>query len=821
MLYFLNQLFLAIKIAIRNFRKNRLYGSINVLGLSIAFATLIFVTAYLNQETSYESFYENADRIYRPTYHITSQNDYEVHFARIPANFINELPNEIPEIERLIRFQNKEQKYIRIGEKRFRPAHAYVTDYDVFKVFDMHFVEGNPNTALVNPNSVVLTESIARKYFSRTNILGKTLIVTGDWSSDEKVYQVTGIIQDLPVNTHLPVDMLFSFASEEERTGWAYIYTLLSEGASITDVEKKIPDFIKKYSDADNAAAISFDFQALTDIHLQSHLAREIVPNGQQFYIKIFFWVGLFVWIIALINFTNLNTALAMSKGKEVGVRRFLGAPKSNLVFFMLTESVVYSIISLLFGSLIVLLFFPVFRNHTGISILPPMEYFIPFLLGIGLLSGLLTGILPSLAVTSVKVLQIMKQGDNWSMKRSTGKINVKRIIITVQFSATIILISSAMVAHRQFNFINEKNLGLKPDQILSITEVPNMVTKQYLVFKNLLNKIPGVRKVSACMEVPSSEIRDSSPVLVRGLNEDENKAPMMDIQIIDPDFVEMMGMEFLAGEDFSSKVTLNQVPEFNADLRLSDYLSGSSRKYLINETAMKQLGWKEPSEAIGQEINWSIGSFDLAYGPIVGVIKDYHQESLRNKIDPIVMMVEPLWLKNILIKVDTKNLEKTIAGIESIWKDLFPYALEYKFLDELFNKLYSEDRIQLELLSTLAFIAILISFMGLVSMVAFALKRRSKELAIRRVFGANVGSLTRLIGMEYFWVLAVAAFVGIPISYKWVTDWLQNFAYRINVLPFVYLLSVFILFVILLIIIHLQTYKATIDNPVDTLREE
>ncbi len=295
MYHILNQFSIAIKSAVRNFRKNRVYGSINILGLSIAFATLIFVITYLNQETTYEAFYENVDRIYRPTYHISSQNDYEVHFARIQANFINELPDEIPEIERLIRFQNKEQKYIRIGENRFRPEHAYVTDHDVFKVFDMVFVEGDPNTALVNPNSIVLTESVARKYFSKTNILGEELIVTGDWSADEKVYQVTGVIKDLPVNTHLPIEMLFSFANEEERAGWAYVYVLLSKGASIADVEKKMPDFIKKYSDSDNATAISFDFQALTDIHLQSHLAREIVPNGQQFYIKVFFWVGLFV----------------------------------------------------------------------------------------------------------------------------------------------------------------------------------------------------------------------------------------------------------------------------------------------------------------------------------------------------------------------------------------------------------------------------------------------------------------------------------------------------------------------------------------------
>ena len=427
-------------------------------------------------------------------------------------------------------------------------------------------------------------------------------------------------------------------------------------------------------------------------------------------------------------------------------------------------------------------LFFPSFSHLTGIAIFPPMKYFIPGLVGIALVSGVLAGILPALVMASIKILQVIKQGNNWSMRSGAQNVNAKRVMITIQFCATIILLGSALLAHRQFAYIQNKNLGLKPDQIIAISGIPDKATRQYSVFKNRLKEIPGVQAVTACMQTPSSEIRDVGPVLVQGVNEDMSEAPMMDVQVVDPDFIEMMDLDIVAGADFSEKVVLNEVPEFSEAFNMGDYLAEVPREYLINETAMKQLGWKEPQEAIGQQINWSIGSFQLAYGPIVGVVKDYHQESLKNKVDPLVMIVEPLWLSNILIKVETNGMEKALAGIESSWNGLFPYTLEYTFLDEMFNRLYHQDRAQLKLLSILALIAIFISFMGLVSLVAYALKRRSKELAIRRVIGADMGALTRLIGKEYFWVLAVAAVVGIPVSYKWVSDWLQQFAYHIDI---------------------------------------
>jgi len=789
----MHHLSIAVKSAFRNFRKNWLYGTLNIIGLSIAFATLILVITYLNQETTYEAFHKKAKRIYRPTYSYTTQNGFNAHFARVPVNYINNLPTEMPEIEKLIRFQNKEQKYIRIGDQRFKPKHAYITDADVFEVFSLPFIAGNSKTALVKPNTIVLTETIAKKYFSTLDVVGKELIITGTNSEEETPYQVTGVIKDVPVNTHLPIEMLLSFPNEEARRGWAYIYTLLADGVTIEQVIAKIPDFISNYINPESTTTIAYEFQPLSDIHLTSNLAREITPNGQAFYIKIFFWVGLFVWIIALVNFANLSAALAMSRGKEIGVRKVLGASKGNLIIFSFTETIVFSLLALCLGMLLATAAFPIFSNLTGVTLLPPTTYFVSLLIGIALMTGLLAGILPALVATSIKILQIIKQGNNWSMKSKRNSINIKRAMIAVQFSATIILIGSALVAYQQFRFINNKNLGLTSEQILTIPEVPSKVTNDYLTFKNRLKTVSGIKAVTACMQMPSSEIRDVGPVRIQGQSENEENVPMMDMQIIDPDFIEMMGVEMLAGENYTRNEILKRPPVYNEELTPQRYLNKTPRKYLINETAMKQLGWNDPKEAIGQQINWSIGNFELAYGR----------------------------MSNILIKVETQNLEKTIASIENIWNDLFPYTLEYAFLDELFNKLYQQDRVQLKLLSTLALVAILISFIGLISLVAYALKTRSKELAIRRVIGADLTNLTMLIGKEYLWILVIATFVGIPVSYQWVSEWLQNFAYHIEVSPFIYLVAIIFVFCLLIGTIYLQTFKATIENPIQSLREE
>ncbi|NND33567.1 MAG: FtsX-like permease family protein [Saprospiraceae bacterium] len=294
-----------------------------------------------------------------------------------------------------------------------------------------------------------------------------------------------------------------------------------------------------------------------------------------------------------------------------------------------------------------------------------------------------------------------------------------------------------------------------------------------------------------------------------------------MDIQVVDPDFIQMMDLKFLAGSDFSRNLTLAEIPEFTEDMTPARYLVESPRKYIINETAMRQLGWSDPRDAIGREVKWSIGSFELAYGPITGVVEDYHQESLKNEVDPIIMAVEPLWLGTFLVKVNGQQITQTLKEIERIWNDLFPYSFEFNFLDDLFDELYKKDQAKISLLLILTLVAITISFIGLISLVAFTLNTRSKELAIRRVIGANLTELIRLIGRDYFLFIGMASLLAIPISYYYVRSWLNDFAYHINISPFFYVQAVALIFFILLCILTIQVFKASRLNPVEALRED
>lgn len=806
----------------RNIIQHKLYAAINVIGLALGYAAFVLIAIYLDYETSYESFHNKAERIYRPTYHYDSGNGYKVHWARIPVDYINELPNEIPEVESLIRFQNHERKYVRVGLDKFRPEHIYVTDPEVFSVFDFPLISGNPDAALKESHSVVLTESLAKKYFGHTDVLGEEIFIIGDWNSAEIPHKITGVMKDIPSYTHLPVDMLVSLKNEEERKGWAYVYLLLQEGSQIENVLADMPAFIQKHRDENNTNDVGFDFQPLRDIHLHSDLAREIIPNGKVLYIKIFSAIGLFLLMIAVINFTNLNSAMFIGRYKEVGIRKILGAGKAHISFYLMTESIFYNLLAVVLGGFLAFLIFPYFSALTDISfILNPLRL-APAMLILACLCGLLAGIYPLVRLHVVNPIHVLKNNNGFSVAKTGGRTNVKGILVSLQLCISMLLIGSAFIAMDQFNYLNNKNLGIEKEQILAIPGVSDKVKDNFELLKNRLKNVPGVSGVTGCMEVPSREIRDAGPVLVQGVNDDPEKAPIMDIQIIDHDYIELMGAKLIAGNNIPQSLAFEPIPEFTENYTLQDYLLNKRRAYLINETAMKQLGWQHPEEAIGQQISWSIGSFKLAYGPIIGVVKDYHQESFKNKIDPTILVFEPIWLSTFLIKIDTDHVQETIAGISSTWDELFPlFPIEYHFLDDMYDTLYKNDRVKLQLLYLLSGLAIIIACIGLFGLIAFSLKIRMREIAIRQVLGADLRALIRMISKEYLLLSIIAALFSIPASYYFVGKWLQTFAYKVEISSLWYITTFVIIGFFILSIISLQTLKASMTNPINTIREE
>ncbi|HYG18084.1 MAG TPA: FtsX-like permease family protein [Ohtaekwangia sp.] len=810
-----------LKIVARAFYKNRSYTILNLLGLGAGFAVFLFAAVYVYFETHFEDFHTRRDRIYRATYRYSPPGDYQTHWARIPFDYINNLPQDVSGIQALVRFQNHARKYIRIGSEKFKPAHAYVADNDVFKVFDFELVSGNAARALEKPHSIVISESLAHRYFGNQDAMGKEVSVTSDFESTETLYHITAVMKDLPANTHLPVDMLFSFRDAAERTGWAYTYILLDEETPIDKIAAQMPAFIRKYTPEDAAKNDAIIFQALPDIHLESNLARELVPNGKVLYVRVVGFAGLLILIIAVINFMNLNSAMSLGRAKEMGVRKVMGASRAQLIGYLLTESVIHNLLALALGGSFAYLAFPAFQQFVTIRFLPDLWLFGGTMLVIAVISGLAAGVYPVMLLTTLKPVAILKSTKALTVAGKENPFSLRRVMVTLQFGISILLLGSALIAYNQFRFLHEKNLGMQPEQIIAIPGVPDAVKDKFDVFKDRLSNQRGILGVSACMEVPSREIRDAGPVPVEGMNSDPAKAPVMDIQIIEDDFPSLMGLTFVAGRNIRRSAT-TAFPQFSETFTIQQYLFGQPREYLINETAMNYLGWKSPEQALGQRISWSINDIKLAPGNIVGVVKDFHQESLRNKVDPLVMVQEPVWLRTFLIKVETDNVQATLETIQAAWNDLYPaYPMDYHFLDDLYNELYKGERVQLQLLFIFSALAILIAFIGLVGMVAYALKTRTKELAIRQVLGAKPRDLVRLMSSEYIVVLLIGAVIAVPLSIYVLKLWLSGFAYHVNISAGSYIITLGITLGLLLVTVGLQTFRASKINPAETLRNE
>lgn len=806
-----------LKIVARYFYRHRTYTVVNLLGLSVGFAVFILACVYVYFQTNFENFHHKADRIYRVTY-----NDSRTHWARIPLDYINELPNDVTGVKTLIRFQNHARKYVRVGSEKFTPAHAYVTDREVFNVFDFKLVQGDPSNALAEPHSIVISRSLAKKYFGDKDPIGKDMFVIGDLDRSETLHHVTGVMEDLPPNTHLPVDMLISFPDKAERSGWAYTYVLLDESVNISQVESQTPGFIKKYSTAGSARTDNFIFQPLGDIHLTSDLAREIVPNGKVFYVRVVGFAGLLILIIAVINFMNLNSAMSLGRAKEIGMRKVLGANRVQLMFYLLTESVAYNVLALVIGSGMAYSVFPAFRNFIAIQFLPDPWLFGGAMMVIALALGLVAGVYPVILLTSLKPMAVLKTARSLAFAGKESPFSLKRLMVTLQFAISILLLGSALIAYHQFRYLQDRNLGMERDQIVAIPGVPDQVKDKFETFRSRLEGQPGILGVTACMEVPSREIRDAGPVLVEGVNNDPAKAPVMDVQIIDHQFAPLLGLKFVAGKNIQPAPGNEATLEFTETFTIQDYLLSEPREYLVNETAMHQLGWNSPQDAIGQKISWSIGNIALAPGPIVGVVQDFHQETLKNKIDPIVMVQEPVWLRTFLIRVETRDVQASVENIASAWNELYPfYPMEYYFLDDLYNRLYKGERVQLQILFIFSGLAILIAFIGLLGLVAYALRTRMKEIAVRKVLGATIGDLIKLMSREYLVVLLISSAMAIPISIYGVKEWLSGFAYHVEISPVIYLIALLLILLLLIITVSLQTVVAARANPSDTLRDE
>ncbi|NMM48770.1 ABC transporter permease [Marinigracilibium pacificum] len=803
-----------LRIIFRKLKRHLSFTFINVIGLSISMSVIFLISIYLYSELSFDDFHEKSDRIERLTMHIQKPG-YDMHWARVNFDLVNQLEDEFSEIEHLIRFQDYYPRNFIVGENSFQLENAYSVDKDVFEVFDFELLEGDSKYALEKPNSIVLTESTAMKFFGSTDVIGKEVELIQPDGVTKVRYLVTALMKDLPENTHLPVNLLTSINGEDQRTGWAYVYLLLNDKGDAKSLESKFGPFISEFGGED-MKGVHFKLQNLGSIHLNSDLAREIIPNGNTTYIYLFALVGMVILILSVVNFINLNAAKSIRAIKEVGVRKVLGSTTSDLKKYYFLESFLVVLVAAIISIGVTFITLPYFKQLTvlEINIYPFVGLF--FILVI--LISFAGGYFPSFFLSKQKIADSFR--NKIAGIEVHSRFSPRNILIAGQVVLCIITISVALITSSQFSFIVNKNLGIDKDQVLAITNIPGSVKWKMNRYRNSLNSISGVKGVTTAMEVPSREIRDSGPVYAEGKIAEDNKDVSMDMQVVDKTFIEVMGLSLISGRNFS-KFKSNDISE-EIDKDIYGHLQNSPREYIINETAMKTVGWDSPEEAIGKMFSWSIGGIQLQKGPIIGVVKDYHQETLKNGVDPVVFINEPVWVNNILVKIEGKNVDNTLNQIITAWEDNYPgLPITYSFLDDLYDKLYRSEKNQLTLIYIFSSLAILIAFVGMFGVISYSMKSREKELAVRKIHGATLKSLGVLMTKDFLLITVPILPFAFWATYKMMEKWLSNYVYKIDIEVWHFLVAPAIILLVISINISLQLLKASSKNPALILKSE
>lgn len=799
-----------IRVIFRSMKRKKAITALNVFGLALAFLISMSIFAYVSHELSYDKYHQKRDRIFRVTYRFQNEIGYDISWARMNQSWVNELPTAFPEIEKLIRLQSFRSRDIKIGNKNFRENFSFAVDKEILDVFDFEFIEGSKAQSLT-PYTVVLTSSSAKKYFGDKNPIGQSMEISNDKEIKE-TYVVTAIIKDPPSNTHLPINLLTSINNESDRVGWAYTYIVLKEHASIQSLKEKIPDFISDHEKLSEGDKLTVVFQPLPSIHLHSHLSREITSNSDVRKIIIFVFVGLFLLAIGTINFININTIQSLDRVKEFGLRQSLGAKKGELKTYIILESMIIGSTSAILAMVIYIFglpFYEQFIGHTLVfNFLEMVGYLIVLVVAISFLSTLVA----SLPMAKLHYNQISA----WFSFSKGYKSTQKRILIGLQFSTVLLLCTSMVIVQRQFTFMTNKKLGYDSEQLLVLRNNNRKVMRKYESLKAEMKNIPGIYDVTAIMEVPSVPVKDQGLVTI--LDQPMTKASA-DIQIMDLNGAEVLGMEFIAGGSLPEHLRQNMdLP----DSIMFDGFSTKERGYIINQAACRSLGWQNPEDAIGQHIDWTIGNISLNHGPIAGVIKDFHQETLLEEIRPLVITYEPMWVKNILVKISTDNPFTLHESLEELWENYFPNEpLELSYLSQELENLYQDEKKQLQLISIFTVVAILIAFMGLYGMMAYSIKLRLKELGIRKVLGSSWLDTTKLLSKEYIIIAVVSMCFVFPLV-NWVMKiWLANYAYHVTMNGSEYLLSGAFLMILILFTLTYNIVRNGNKNPTLVLKSE
>jgi putative ABC transport system permease protein len=782
-----------LKIAIANLKQSRVYSVISILSLTVGMTASILLLIYVSDEISYDRYHEKADNIYR-----LCQEDISYQGPQT-GKF---LADRVPAIERFTRIFPRDNMIVAFGEKRFIENKIAFVDQDLFNIFSFPFVKGNAQTALEDPGTIVISEKMAQKYFGKENPIGKTLRI-----ENELDYNITGVFENMRGNSHFTYDFLLTLSDAEEVYGKSLmnnpgfqnflVYFLMQDGFSKPELDLMITDLLKVFRNPNDPKApiVEYNLQSLKDIHLfSSHIKNDIEPQNSINYILIFSAIGLLVLLIACFNYLNLLTANAATRGTEIGIRKTFGAVRSQMAKQFLTESILVLVISTALALTFIGSVLPIFNSITGkeLSFLSIINWKnISGILGMMGAVIILAGWYPAFILSSGKITNVLKA----SKSKSSSGIEFKKILIGIQFTIVIALIASSLVMLRQINFLQKTDLGFEKEAVL-ISELNFGNQEKYNKLKQNLLSQSIVSSVSAASRVPSGSLSNYGAIRPEGQT-DPITIPYVHVQF---DYFRALGIKANRGRLFSGDIGTDE-----------------RESIILNEAAVKSLNIK--GDPIGQSLkcNWPPSE-----RKIVGVIGDVHFESMYEIIKPAVFVLYFDECSQLIVKTVSRNSANTINTITKTCQEIYPdEIIEFQFLDSKMQQLYQKDLKAFQLLGFFATISILLACIGLLGMTSFVLVRRTKEIGIRKVNGAGILEIMRLLNQAFVKWLMISFVIATPIAYYGMKKWLENFAYKTSLSWESFALAGIISMVIVLLTVSWLTYRAASRNPIKSLRYE
>ena len=789
-------------IAFRNFKKDKWYSLLNVLGLTLGITFSLFLIFYIRDELNYDRFNKKADRIFRIVSYI-QERDKNMNWTSTQLPLAATLKKDFPEVEESVRLLGRERTLFKKGTDGFYETKIYYADSTLFNIFTCRFVEGNAANALNTPNSIVISKTLAEKYFGKnTPAVGKTMKTVYD------LYKVTAVIEDIPRNSHLRFDILISMSTilkgaRDGQDNWGnfnnFTYVLLKPGTNADAFNKKLLPMYDKYMApifAKYNVKIHYGVQAITDIHLLSTLEGEPEEQGSMSYIWIFSAVAFFMLLIACINYMNLTTARSARRAKEIGIRKVSGSTKKQLVLQFLSESLLTAFGALLLSIILVIVLLPVFNSISGKSftmqtLLQPFN--IILLVSILLFTGLVGGSYPAFYLSGFEPVSILKG----ALSKASGNVNLRRTLVVLQFSISMIMLICTWVVYSQLSYLRKKDVGFNKDQVMIvIVNTGEDERSKIFAMNNEFRSLPGVKTVGTGNNYPGGPNNSLNLFTVQTNNGHVDKG--IECYGIDENYLPALGIPVVKGRNFSSPAdTLHSI--------------------MVNEAMVKHFGW---DNALGKRVTFP-GDTSGHYLEVIGVIKDFNQKALYNKIAPLLLFCSPN-SNMIQVKLNPGDIKTSIAQTENAWKKYFPQLpFEYKFLDEDFNSQYVADQKRGKIFAAFSILTIMITCLGLLGLTAFTTQQKQKEISIRRVMGASIMQVVTMITKNYLWLSLIAAVIAFPVAWYFMNNWLLIFPYNtgLSVIPFI--LSAWVIVITAATTASFHSAKAALTSPAKILKTE